>query len=171
MLLFAIGHINRDYTIPSIIFKALYSFKLCKIIRSFVSLVKNFYFISFLFLYPSVFLLFITSRSSILSEVKFLLILILCQEILTIVFHHVFQLFLCVFPMLLRKANKVIFLHLYLSILSDFIFTAVLLTIYYNFSSLILSSMVMITLCNDSNKFVLKRYGLPEGRVVSMTKN
>ena len=108
MLLFAIGHINRDYTIPSIIFKALYTFKLCKIIRSFVSLVKNFYFISFLFLYPSVFLLFITSRSSILSEVKFLLILILCQEILTIVFHHVFQLFLCVFPMLLRKANKFI---------------------------------------------------------------
>lgn len=108
MLLFAIGHINRDYTIPSIIFKALYSFKLCKIIRSFVSLVKNFYFISFLFLYLSVFLLFITSRSSILSEVKFLLILILCQEILTIVFHHVFQLFLCVFPMLLRKANKFI---------------------------------------------------------------
>lgn len=72
MLLFVIDHVSRDYEIPSIIFKASYNFKLCKIIRSFVSLVvKHFYFIISLHLYPNVFTSFITSRSSILSEVKF----------------------------------------------------------------------------------------------------
>ena len=42
---------------------------------------------------------------------------------------------------------------------------------YCNFSSLILSSIVMVSLYADSNRVFGKHNGLSEGRVVSLTKN
>ena len=50
-------------------------------------------------------------------------------------------------------------------------FTASLLISYYNFSFLILSSVVMISFYILSKIFFLKREGLSDARVASITKN
>ena len=50
------------------------------------------------------------------------------------------------------------------------IFAVALLMLYCNFSSMISSSIVNITLYTDPNSFFRKCNGLPDGRVLSMVK-
>ena len=76
--------------------------------------------------------------------------------------------------MLLWKQNVLPIRYSYLSSLYDNnadIFAAAQLISYYNFSSMILSSIVMITLYISSNRFFPRRNGISNGRVVSSTKN
>ena len=49
-------------------------------------------------------------------------------------------------------------------------FPSSLLITYSNFSSLILASIVMISFCILSERFFLKRKGLSDARVISITK-
>ena len=58
----------------------------------------------------------------------------------------------------------------YLLILPDTIFAASPLILYYSFSSLIVSSVVMITFYILLKMLCLKRKGLSDGNVVSFTK-
>ena len=116
-----------------------------------------------------------------------ILVFVVCLALKTVgckhVFHHASQSFLFVFQMPFREENsyndamlflgkyffigKISWLHIYLSCMIV-IFAAALLMSHCNFSSMILSSIVMITFFTSSNRYFHKCSELSDRRVISM---